>query len=228
MERGSRMPARRAAKGIPTARGCGTLPGLRRGRPEFSVSRSSAIGLIGVQRGGRPFRGSLRISLDETSEAGDAPRRDALGKRFVPTRPTGDGRSQSSSCATFRVTRLSRCPNPVPPARWKPMPQPAAIGTRDAALFSAFLLEAPGSGRTPRTVIRRAASLTSSARAARGHAHSCRHSTSHPNRVTRLLADRARPRPPCATRRDTRSTYTRRSPESIGFECSPSFPLTER
>ena len=31
-----------AARRRKTARGCGTLPGLRRGRPEFSVSRSSA------------------------------------------------------------------------------------------------------------------------------------------------------------------------------------------
>ena len=48
-------------------------------------------------------------------------------------------------------------PNPVLLTLWKPTLRPAAVGSRDAALFSAYLLEAPGSGRRSRTVIRCAA-----------------------------------------------------------------------
>jgi len=121
------------------------------------------------------------------------------------------------------VARLSRYPNPVPFARWRPTLRPAAVGTRDAALFSAYLLEAPGSGRRSRTVIRGAARLALSTRAARGHAHFCRHSTLHPVCVTRLSADRARPRSPCATRRNTTSSYARCRRESICFDRSASF-----
>jgi hypothetical protein len=154
------------------------------------------------------------------------PRDDALGKRFVPTRPTGDGRSRPPFARPpgwldFVDARPGISPRISRAA--EPASQPAAIGARDVSLFSAYFLEAPGSGRISRTVIRGAASLASSPRAARGHAHPCRPSIPHPHCVTLLSADRARPRPPCVTRRDTSSSYARCCRESIRFEPTPSF-----
>jgi hypothetical protein len=122
-----------------------------------------------------------------------------------------------SLCATFRVDRLHRTPNPGSVALRKPMMRPGAAGARGASLFSTYVLEAPGSGRTSRTLVRAAASLDPSTRAARELAHPCRPLTLHPRSVTRSSTDGARPRPPCATRRDAFSSYARLSPESIRF-----------
>lgn len=201
-------------------RGCGALPGLRRGRPEFSVSRSSAAASRAALVNASPPVHSESHGTRRPRRAMQ-PRGDAFGRRFVPTRPTGVGHlrppfARPSGWLDYRYPpRTTRAV--------EPSLQPAAIGARDASLFSAYFLEAPGSGRTSRTVIRGAASLASSPRAARGYAHSCRHSTPHPNCATRLLADRVRPRPPCVTRRDTSSSYARCRRESIRFEPSPSF-----
>jgi hypothetical protein len=201
-------------------RGCGVLPGLRRGWPEYlgcAKQRHGSWGGIG----GRQSRDRFRMPWDRTSEVGNAPPR-RRNRETLRTAAAHRCRPLSRR-ATFRVARLRRCSNPVPVARWKPTLQPAAVGARDAPLFSAYWLEAPGSRRTSRTVVRGAASLALSPRAARGHAHSCRHSTPHPKCVTRLSTDRARPRPPCATRRDTSSTCARHSHESIRFGRTRSF-----
>ncbi len=182
-------------------RGCGTLPGLRRGGPS-SRFREAAPRLPGTQRGERQSPCMSNVAGPDVRGGRCGPPR--RSREALRPDPTHRWRPLSASlCATFRVARLRRCPNPVPLARWKPVLQPAAIGARDASLFSAYFLEAPGSGRTSRTVIRGAASLALSPHAARGYAHSCRHSPPHPNCLTRLSADRARPRSPCVTHRGT-------------------------
>ena len=102
-------------------RGCGILPGLRRGRPEFSVSRSSAAA-------SRAALVNASSPVHSESHGTRRPRRamqprgDAFGKRFVPTRPTGDGHLR---------------PPFARPSRWLDLSIPTPYHSRGGALFAA-------------------------------------------------------------------------------------------
>jgi hypothetical protein len=192
--------------------------------------REAAPSLLGMHRAGRPSSDSKRFghsAIRSDRRRTGHPRRamhpgdDAFGKRFAPTRPTGDGRFRSPlrDAGWLDLVEL-RTPYR---SRSRPALRPAAAGARGAPLFSAIFLEAPGSGRTSRTMVRGVDSLAWSSRAARGHAQACRHSTPHPARMTRLATDRPRPRPPCATRRDAFRAYAHSRHESICFQRSPRF-----
>jgi hypothetical protein len=94
------------------ARGCGTLPGLRRGWPGFAKQRRASwrCTVVAVSpatrsecRGTRRPRRAIHLRTRRSREVLHT----NTAHRCWPL--------SLSLCATFRVTRLGRCPNPVPP-----------------------------------------------------------------------------------------------------------------